>query len=162
MSIRTILQYPDPRLKAVAQPVSPEQDLASLATLIDDMIETMYAAPGVGLAATQIGVLSRIVVMDCDERGLLELVNPVVVERSGTQREIAEGCLSVGGGIVSGFVDRAAFVRVEAFNRDLTPFTMTAQDLLSVCVQHELDHLDGVLFIDRMTPLARKHALKKK
>ncbi len=155
MTIREILVYPDPRLREVASAVEQVDD--EIRTLIDDMAETMYAAPGVGLAATQIGVPLRVFVIDIaseeEPSNLLAFVNPELTEREGSQT-YREGCLSFPG--VSEDVKRAASVRVRALDRDGKPFELEATGLLAVAVQHENDHLDGELMIDRVSPLRRR------
>ncbi len=155
MAIRTILHYPDARLREKGQPiatVTPE-----IASLIEDMAETMYAAPGVGLAATQLGEPHRIFVIDIasdDEPSQLRVfINPEIVAREG-DLVWEEGCLSFPG--VTEDIDRAAKIRVRALGVDGKPFELDAEDLLSVAVQHELDHLDGVLMIDRMGALKKR------
>ncbi len=155
MTIREILVYPDPRLREVASAVEQVDD--EIRTLIDDMAETMYAAPGVGLAATQIGVPLRVFVIDIaseeEPSNLLTFVNPELMGREGSQT-YREGCLSFPG--VSEDVKRAARVRVRALDRDGKPFELEATGLLAVAVQHENDHLDGELMIDRVSPLRRR------
>jgi peptide deformylase len=160
MAIRTILHYPDPRLRQKAEPVaefSPE-----IITLIDDMAETMYAAPGVGLAATQIGEPHRVFLVDIaseDEPSDLKVfVNPEILERSGSQ-VWEEGCLSFPG--VSEDVKRAAHVRVRALDRAGNAFELEAEGLLAVAIQHEHDHLDGVLMVDHLGVLKKKIVQRK-
>ncbi len=160
MTIREILVYPDPRLREVASPV--ERVDEEIRTLIEDMAETMYAAPGVGLAATQIGVPLRVFVIDIaseeEPSNLLAFVNPEILEREGSQT-YREGCLSFPG--VSEDVKRAAHVRVRALDRNGEPFELEATDLLAVAIQHENDHLDGELMIDRVSPLRRRLMSRK-
>jgi len=153
-----ILEYPDPRLRKKALAV--EVVDASIRTLIDDLLETMYAAPGIGLAANQVNVQKRVIVIDLSEEKNepLCLVNPEIVSRSGTE-EMDEGCLSVPG--VFEKVSRAEKVRVKALGRDGNPFEMDAEGLLAVCIQHEIDHLEGKLFVDYLSPLKRMRAKKK-
>jgi peptide deformylase len=158
MAILDILHFPDPRLRTVAQPVT-EVD-ASLRQLIDDMFETMYTAPGIGLAATQVNVDKRVVVIDISEEKErpLCLINPEILELSGTE-EMEEGCLSVPGFYET--VQRAEQVRVRALDRDGKPFELEAGGLLAVCIQHEIDHLDGKLFVDYLSQLKRTRIRKK-
>ena len=160
MTIREILVYPYPRLREVARVVERVDD--EIRTLIEDMAETMYAAPGVGLAATQIGVPLRVFLIDVasddEPSNLLVFINPEIVEREGAQT-YREGCLSFPG--VSEDVKRAARVRVRALDRDGKPFELEATGLLAVAVQHENDHLDGELMIDRVSPLRRRLMSRK-
>lgn len=160
MAIRTILHYPDPRLRQKAQPVgdvTPE-----IVKLIDDMAETMYAAPGVGLAATQIGEPHRIFLVDVaaddEPSNLLVFINPEIVRQEGQQTG-PEGCLSFPG--ISEDIKRAERVRVRARGRDGATFEIAADGLLAVAIQHELDHLDGVLMIDRMGTLKKRIVQRK-
>ena len=159
MAILDILEFPDRRLRTIARPV--ERFDASLQQLIDDMFETMYAAPGIGLAATQVNVHKRVVVMDvsenCDQP--LVLINPEVGVLAGGKREYTEGCLSV-----PGFhepVQRPENIVVRAFDRDGKPFELRPDGLLAVCIQHELDHLDGKLFVDYLSNLKRQRIRSK-
>ena len=160
MAIRTILHYPDPRLREKANPVA--EVTPAIAALIDDMAETMYAAPGVGLAATQIGEPHRIFLVDIaaedEPSNLMVFVNPEIVERNGTQTW-EEGCLSFPG--VTEELDRAARVKVRATDRNGKPFELEADGLLAVAIQHELDHLDGVLMIDHMGLLRKRMVARK-
>jgi peptide deformylase len=160
--ILPILEYPDPRLKRVAAPVTsfgPE-----IQRLVRDMGETMYAAPGVGLAATQVDVHKRIIVIDISEAHdeLRVFINPEIVEAEG-EAECEEGCLSV-----PGFYDkvtRAAAIRVRAQDEHGKPFELAADGLLAVCIQHEMDHLVGKVFVEYLSPLKRARLaarLKKK
>ena len=147
-----ILEYPDPRLKKVAAPVrtfGPE-----IERLVADMAETMYAAPGVGLAATQVDVHKRVIVIDIseDHDDLKVFVNPEILEAEG-EAECEEGCLSVPGYYDK--VTRAARVRVRARDARGTPFEIDAEGLLAVCIQHEMDHLVGKVFVDYLSPLKR-------
>ncbi|AGP32470.1 peptide deformylase [Sorangium sp. So ce296] len=160
MAIRTILHYPDPRLRQKAQPVgdiTPE-----ITKLIDDMAETMYAAPGVGLAATQIGEPHRIFLVDVasdnEPSNLLVFINPEIVRQEG-QQVGPEGCLSFPG--ISEDIKRADRVSVRARGRDGATFEIAADGLLAVAIQHELDHLDGVLMIDRMGTLKKRIVQRK-
>jgi peptide deformylase len=158
MTRLTILEYPDPRLRTKATPVA--QVDASLRRLIDDMLESMYAAKGVGLAATQVNVHQRLLVSDVSENKdtPLVFVNPEVLSREeiGTMQE---GCLSVPGFFED--VNRAHRIRVRALDRDGKPFEMDAEGLLAVCVQHEIDHLDGKLFVDYLSELKRTRIRRK-
>lgn len=154
-----IVQYPDPRLAAKAEPVTVFDD--KLKQLAADMAETMYAAPGVGLAANQIGQLIRMVVIDIsDEKNDLHvLVNPQITVRSEEIKECEEGCLSLPG--LYEKVKRPSFVTVKAQDLDGKPFELECDELLSVCVQHELDHLDGLVFIDHLSQLKKSRAVTK-
>lgn len=158
MALLSILEFPDPRLRTRAQPV--EQVDAALHKLIDDMFETMYAAPGIGLAATQVNVHKRLLVIDVSEtrKEPLALINPEILEREGVE-ETEEGCLSVPG--VYDKVTRADRIRVRALNREGQQVEMEAQGLLAVCIQHEIDHLDGKLFVDYLSELKRTRIRKK-
>lgn len=160
MAIRSILRYPDPRLRQKAQPIT--EMTPEIQKLIDDMAETMYAAPGVGLAATQIGEPYRIFLVDVaaeDEPSkLLVFVNPEIVEKSGEHLG-PEGCLSFPG--ITEDIKRATKVTVRAQDRDGKPFEMNAEELLAVAIQHENDHLDGVLMIDRMGMLKKRIVQRK-
>ncbi len=160
MAIRTILHYPDPRLRIKAEPVA--SITAAITKLIDDMAETMYAAPGVGLAATQLGEPHRIFLIDIageDEPSDLHVfVNPEIVAKEGEQCG-PEGCLSFPG--VSEDIKRAATITVRALDRTGKPFELSAEGLLAVAIQHENDHLDGVLMIDRMGVLKKRIVQRK-
>lgn len=158
MATLEILQYPDERLRWRAAPV--ERVDERLRRLVDDMLETMYAAPGIGLAATQIGIDERVAVIDTSEHrdAPLVLVNPEIVARDGSA-ESEEGCLSIPG--VFEKVRRAERVTVRALDRDGEPFERTVDGLLAVCVQHEIDHLDGRLFIDHLSLLKRQRINKR-
>lgn len=158
MAILDILVYPDPRLKQKAAPV--ERVDESVRQLVDDMAETMYAAPGIGLAAIQVNVRKRVLVIDLSEEknALQVFINPVIVERDGEQ-ETEEGCLSVPG--LYAPVQRARRVRVQALDRDGQPFELDAEGMLAVCVQHEIDHLDGKVFVDYLSRLKRERIRKK-
>jgi peptide deformylase len=160
MAKLTILEYPDPRLRTKAVPV--ERVDGRLRQLIDDMFETMYAAPGIGLAATQVDVHQRLVVIDVspDKSAPLVLVNPQIIERDGSQ-QVEEGCLSVPGVFDTPTTSRAEKIRVRALDRDGKPFELDADGLLAVCIQHELDHLDGKLFVDYLSELKRTRIRKK-
>jgi len=158
MAIRQILKFPDPRLRTVASPVEQVDD--DVRQLMDDLLETMYAAPGVGLAATQIDVHKQILVIDIseDKNDPLCLINPKLIELTGTAM-VEEGCLSVPEIYES--VERAEHIRVQALNRDGKAIEMEAEGMLAVCIQHEMDHLLGKLFVDYLSPLKR-HRLKRK
>ena len=159
MAKLTILEYPDPRLRTKAAPV--ERVDAELGRVIDDMFETMYAAPGIGLAATQVDFHRRLVVMDVseDKSRPQVFINPEIIERSGTL-EIEEGCLSVPG-VFDTPTARSEKVRVRALGRDGQPFELEASGLLAICIQHELDHLDGKLFVDYLSELKRNRIRRK-
>jgi peptide deformylase len=147
-----ILHYPDARLHTVAKPVAAVD--ARIRQLIDDMAETMYAAPGIGLAATQVNVHERVIVIDLSEThdALRVFINPEIVAQSGRE-ESEEGCLSVPG--VFDKVTRAERVTVRALDRDGKPFELQADGLLAVCIQHEMDHLMGKVFVDYLSNLKR-------
>jgi peptide deformylase len=158
MAILDILHFPDARLRNVAKPVAQVDD--AVRTLIDDMFETMYQAPGIGLAAIQVNDPRRVIVIDTseDRSQQLALVNPEILERQG-EEQMDEGCLSVPG--IYETVQRAEKVRVRALDRDGNPFEMEADGLLAVCIQHEIDHLDGKLFVDYLSTLKRQRIRKK-
>ena len=158
MATLNILQFPDPRLRKKAVPVDAVDD--GIRALVDDMFETMYAAPGIGLAATQVNVQKRIIAIDISEEKNqpLTLINPRIQERRGEQ-EIDEGCLSVPGFFEP--VRRAGQIRISALNRDGEHFELDAEGLLAVCFQHEIDHLDGKLFVDYLSSLKRERIRKK-
>ncbi len=159
MAILKILQYPDERLHTVAVPVAQVTDEIRL--LIKDMAETMYAAPGIGLAATQVNVHRRVVVMGISEDGKQPLVfiNPEVRVLEGGTREYSEGCLSVPG--FHELVMRPENIVVSALDRDGNPFELHPDGLLAVCIQHELDHLNGKLFVDYLSNLKRQRIRSK-
>ncbi|XAH23221.1 peptide deformylase [Xylophilus sp. GW821-FHT01B05] len=159
MALLPILCYPDPRLQKVAKPV-PAVD-ARIQQLITDMLETMYDASGIGLAATQVDAHERLVVIDVseDRDTPLVFINPEIVWASEERVSGEEGCLSVPG-FYDG-VERAAEVRVQALDRDGKPFTLEADGLLAVCIQHELDHLLGKVFVDYLSPLKRNRIRTK-
>jgi len=162
MAKLTILEFPDPRLRTVAAPVKVVDD--SIRQLIDDMFETMYDAPGVGLAGTQVDVHQQVIVIDVSEEKNQPLVfiNPAIEVLDDELREYDEGCLSVPGFYEP--VSRPARVRVRALDRDGNPFELEPEDLLAVCIQHEVDHLRGKLYVDYLTPLKRnriRHKLEK-
>lgn len=158
MAILEILRFPDPRLRTKAQSVERVDD--DIRRIVDDMFETMYAAPGIGLAATQVNVHKRIIVIDIskEQNQPLVLINPEIIASSG-EEEMEEGCLSVPG--VYETVRRADAVTVKALDRDGQPFELAAEGLLAVCIQHEMDHLAGKLFVDYLSPLKRQRIKKK-
>jgi peptide deformylase len=158
MAILDILNYPDPRLHKVAKPVK-EVDTA-IRRLIDDMRETMYDAPGIGLAATQVNQHIQLILIDISEtKDRLQIfINPTIIEKSGAQ-DYEEGCLSVPG--VYENVTRSERVTVEALDAEGKPFTLKAEGLLSVCIQHEMDHLLGKVFVDYLSPLKRNRIKNK-
>ena len=145
MALRTILEFPDPRLRTRAQPVTRFD--AALGTLVEDLLETMYAALGIGLAATQVDVHQRVIVIDtsAEHNQPLVLINPQILTREG-EANTEEGCLSVPG--IFDEVKRAAKIRVRAHDRNGEPFEREYDDILAVCIQHEMDHLDGKLFVE--------------
>lgn len=159
MAILTILEFPDPRLRTKARPVVEVDD--RIRTLVDDMFETMYAAPGIGLAATQVNVHERVVVMDISEEGNepLVFINPEVEVIGEESRDYQEGCLSVPGFYEN--VSRPAQIRVKALDRDGKPFELEPDGLLAVCIQHELDHLEGKLFVDYLSSIKRQRIRQK-
>ena len=158
MAILEILHYPDKRLRTVAEPVEVVDD--SIRSLVDDMFETMYAAPGIGLAATQVDVHKRVIVMDlsAEKNEPQCFINPQIIESEGVE-QTEEGCLSVPD--IFETVERAERVVVKALDRDGKEFTLQADGLLAVCIQHEMDHLLGNLFVDYLSPL-KQMRLKKK
>ena len=158
MSQLTILEYPDPRLRTKAQPVAVFD--AALQTLIDAMFETMYAAPGIGLAATQVNVHKQLLILDVSEEKNrpLVLINPKIAAVEGSQ-VYQEGCLSVPG--IYADVERADRITVEALDRHGQPLAFEAEGLLAVCIQHEMDHLIGKLFVDYLSPLKRELVRRK-
>jgi peptide deformylase len=158
VSLLTILEFPDRRLRTIAAEVSIVD--AGIQTLVADMLETMYAAKGIGLAATQVNVHKRVIVMDVSENkdNPLCLINPVIVEQLGTEKS-EEGCLSVPGFFET--VCRAEQITVKALNRDGESFELHAQGLLAVCIQHEMDHLLGKLFVDYLSAFKRNRIKAK-
>lgn len=161
MAILNILRYPDERLHKVAAPVAEVGD--GIRKLVEDMAETMYAAPGIGLAATQVNVYKQVIVIDVSEmrNELLVLINPRLIASSGTE-EREEGCLSVPG--IYETVRRAEKVTVQALDREGNGFTLDADGLLAVCIQHEMDHLKGKVFVEYLSRLKQariRHKLKK-
>ena len=158
MTTLNILKYPDPRLRTVAKPVIEVTD--DTRRLIDDMFETMYAAPGIGLAATQIDVHQRIIVIDisAEKNEPLVLINPDITEKNGVE-VCEEGCLSVPG--IYEKVERAESIKLRALDRNGETFEMNTDGLLAVCIQHEIDHLLGKVFVDYLSPLKQKRISKK-
>jgi peptide deformylase len=159
MAILTILEFPDPRLRTKARKVAAVDQ--RIRTLIDDMFETMYAAPGIGLAATQVDVHERVVVMDVseDNNQPLVFINPEIEVIGDGEQDYQEGCLSV-----PGFFDtviRPNQIRVRALDRDGNEFEMIPDGLLAVCIQHEVDHLNGKLFVDHLSALKRQRIKSK-
>ena len=158
MAILNILHFPDPRLRTKAAPV--EVVDADIRKLVDDMFETMYDAPGIGLAATQVNVHQRVIVMDISEDRTEPLcfINPVIVEHAGLIK-MEEGCLSVPA--IYEPVDRYAQIKVRALDKNGKTFEFEADELLAVCIQHEMDHLEGKLFVDYLSSLKRDRIKKK-
>jgi len=158
MALLPILRYPDERLHKRAEPVQSVND--GIRRLIEDMADTMYAAPGVGLAATQVDVHQQIIVIDISETHdqLVVLINPQILEHSGAS-ELEEGCLSVPG--IFDRVPRAKWIRVSALDREGRPFQLEAGGLLSVCIQHEMDHLRGIVFVEHLSRLKQSRILAK-
>lgn len=158
MAVLNILRYPDARLHKVAAPVTVFDEV--LKKLVADMAETMYAAPGIGLAATQVDVHKQVIVVDVSERrdSLVVLVNPQIMEAVGVS-DIEEGCLSVP--TVYELVERAERVKVRAHDQNGTAFTLEAQGLLAVCIQHEMDHLKGKVFIEYLSQLKQQRIRAK-
>jgi peptide deformylase len=159
MAILNILEFPDPRLRTRARPVEVVDD--ALRQLIDDMFETMYAAPGIGLAATQVNVHKRLVVMDLseDKSEPLVFINPEFETLTDQLEPYQEGCLSVPGFYEN--VERPQKVRIKALDRNGEAFELIAEGLLAVCIQHECDHLNGKLFVDYLSSLKRDRIKKK-
>ncbi len=158
MAVLKVLSFPDKRLRTKAKAVESVDD--SVRAIMDDMLETMYEAPGIGLAATQVDIHQQIVVIDISEEkdSALYLVNPEIIAKSG--KEISEeGCLSVPEYYAE--VERAEKVTVSALGYDGKPFEVEADGLLAVCIQHELDHLQGKLFVDYLSPLKQQRVRKK-
>jgi len=161
MAIREILTVPDPVLKEVSQPVEKVDD--ELRALMDDMLETMYAADGIGLAAIQVGVPKRVIVMDLarsdEEPQPRYFVNPVLSEPSDTLQPYEEGCLSVP--TVFDEIERPDRIRIRYLDYDGNPQDEIAEGMFAICIQHEMDHLEGVLFIDYLSRLKRQRAVQK-
>jgi|SRR5690242_18831678 len=158
MALLPILHYPDTRLNKVAAPVTVVDD--RIRQLVKDMAETMYAAPGIGLAATQVDVHQRLLIIDISETRdqLQTFINPEILERSG-EAETEEGCLSVPG--IYDKVTRAERVKVQALNTQGEKFTLEAEGLLAVCIQHEIDHLDGKVFVEYLSRLKQQRIAAK-
>jgi peptide deformylase len=158
MAKLTILEFPDPRLRTRASPVESVDD--GLRSLIDDLFETMYEAPGIGLAATQVNVHKRVLVADvsADKSEPFALINPVILEKDGVTAT-EEGCLSVPGYYEE--VERAEHIRVKYTDRNGDDVEMEAEGLLAVCIQHEMDHLEGKLFVDYLSEAKRSRIRKK-
>ncbi|NGN99941.1 peptide deformylase [Grimontia sp. S25] len=158
MSVLQVLTFPDDRLRTVAKPV--ESVTPEIQTIVDDMLETMYDEEGIGLAATQVDIHQRIVVIDISETRdePMVLINPEIIDKRG-EDGIEEGCLSVPG--ARALVSRASEVTVRALDRDGNEYQFEADDLLAICVQHELDHLEGKLFVDYLSPLKQQRIKQK-
>ncbi len=158
MALLNVLTFPDERLRTVAKPVT--EFNAEIKTLVSDMFETMREEKGVGLAATQVNVHKQVIVMDVsdDQDTPLVFINPVIVSQTGTMVN-EEGCLSVPGNYAK--VERAEKITVRAFNEKGEEFTIDAEELLAICIQHEMDHLAGKLFVDYLSPLKRNRIMKK-
>lgn len=162
MALLDILEFPDPRLRTKAKPI--QTVTAKVVKLADDMLETMYAAPGIGLAASQVNVHQRLLVLDVsdDKRAPMVFINPTIVFKEG-EIQSDEGCLSIPGFYEP--VDRFEKIQVNALNKDGNEFVLDAEDLLAICIQHEMDHLDGKLFVDYLSStkrqLIRKRLLKQ-
>jgi peptide deformylase len=159
MALLPILEFPDPRLRTVAKPVTEVDD--NIRKLVDDMFETMYDAPGIGLAASQVNVHKRVVVIDVseDKSQPLVFINPEIEVLDPELSEYDEGCLSVPGFYET--VVRPNHIRVKALDRNGKPFDIEPQGLLAVCIQHELDHLNGKLFVDHISPFKRSRIRSK-
>lgn len=159
MALLPILHFPDPRLQKVAAPIERVDD--EVRRLAADMAETMYAAPGIGLAATQVDVHRRLVVIDLSETrdDLIVLINPRILGQSQATQESEEGCLSVPG--IFDEVERPSEVEVEALGLDGKSFRLKAEGLLAVCVQHEMDHLEGIVFVDHLSRLKRNRIVSR-
>jgi peptide deformylase len=161
MAILPILTAPDPRLKKISKPVEKVDD--EIRKLMDDMLQTMYEAPGIGLAAPQVGVLKRVIVVDIDREGAqtgpLVMANPEIVDVSDEDASYEEGCLSVPEHYAE--VQRPARVKIRYLDRDNEIRTLEAEGLVATCLQHEIDHLDGILFIDKISALKRNMILRK-
>ncbi|WP_294828431.1 peptide deformylase [Gilliamella sp. G0441] len=158
MAILPVLRFPDERLRKIAKPVTaftPE-----LQTIIDDMIETMYEQNGIGLAATQVNVHEQIIVIDVseDRSNVYVIINPEVISQEG-ETGIEEGCLSIPD--CRGFVPRAEKIKIKALDRNGNPYQIDADELLAICIQHEMDHLKGKLFVDYLSPLKRQRIEQK-
>ena len=158
MAVLDVLIYPDERLKTIATPVTEVND--EVRRIIDDMFETMYQQEGIGLAATQVDIHRRIITIDIDgtKQNQVVLINPEIMNSSG-ETGIEEGCLSLPG--LRGFVPRKEKVTVKALNRDGEEFVLEADELLAICIQHEIDHLNGIVFADYLSPLKRQRTKEK-
>ncbi len=158
MALLEILHFPDPRLRKIARPVDKVGD--QVRQTVKDMLETMYDAPGIGLAATQVNIQQQIIVMDVSEAkdAPLCLINPEIISQEGDE-EMQEGCLSVPG--IFENVHRAARIIVKALDQNGNSISQQAEGLLAVCIQHEIDHLEGKLFVDYLSPLKRERVKKK-
>lgn len=158
MSILEVLKYPDDRLRTKAKPVEKVDD--AIRQIIDDMFETMYHDEGIGLAATQVNIHQQIITIDIegDKQDQVVLINPEVLASSG-ETGIEEGCLSIPG--CRGLVPRKETITVKALDRNGKAFTLEANELLAICIQHEIDHLNGVLFVDYLSPLKRQRIKQK-
>lgn len=159
MALLPILEFPDPRLRTVAKPVANVDD--DIRKLVDDMFETMYEAPGIGLAASQVNVHKQVIVIDVSEERNepLVFINPKIEVLDANLFDYEEGCLSIPGFYES--VSRPEHVRVTSLNRDGTEFTIEPEGLLAVCIQHEMDHLQGKLFVDYISNMKRQRIRKK-
>ncbi len=159
MALLEILEYPDPRLRTIAKPV--KDVTPEINTLIDDMFETMYDAPGIGLAATQVDQHIQLIVMDLseDKNNPLVFINPEITILEGLPEKMQEGCLSVPGFYED--IERIEHVLIKALDRQGKPFELEATGLLAVCIQHEMDHLNGKLFVDYLSVLKRNRIKKK-
>ena len=158
MTQLSVLIYPDERLKTIAEPVAVVND--EIRAFVDDMFETMYAEEGIGLAATQVDVHKRVITIDIegDKQNQIVLINPEIIESSG-ETGIEEGCLSLPG--FRGFVPRKEKVTVKALDREGKEFVLEADGLLAICIQHEIDHLNGIVFADYLSPLKRQRMKEK-
>lgn len=158
MTLLDILHYPDNRLRNKAKPVAVVDD--SIRQLVDDMFETMYHAPGIGLAAIQVNVAKRIIVVDisAEKNQPMCFINPEIIAKDGVEQH-EEGCLSVPGFYET--IERAEHIKVRALDRDGNAFELETGELLAICIQHEIDHLDGKLFVDYLSPLKRQRIKKK-
>ncbi len=158
MTVLNVLVFPDERLRTVATPVAVVND--DIRTIVDDMFETMYKEEGIGLAATQVNIHQRIITIDIegDKTNQIVLINPEILTCSG-EAGIEEGCLSVPG--FRGLVPRKEKVKVKALNRNGEEFVLDADGLLAICIQHEIDHLNGVMFVDYLSPLKRNRIKDK-
>ncbi len=160
MALLNVLIYPDERLKTVAAPMTKEDFTPELDEFIDNMFETMYEEQGIGLAATQVDFHKRLIVIDIegDKQNQLVLINPEIIESEG-ETGIEEGCLSLPG--FNGFVPRKEKVKIRALNRKGEEFELEADELLAICIQHEMDHLEGIVFADYLSPLKRNRIKEK-